>query len=144
MRAPVIAALISAAFPWAAQGQDLPKPTPTARDMYVACYLFANETDVPKATGGTAELFSGHYCALASISMIVNREGNRNINKYKFCLDDAASTRSNIPMAMAYAYIDYFEGPAFKDKGVDGSSAYLFAMIARWPCPSGQARPPLD
>ncbi len=130
----LIVALATASCATVAAAADLPAPKPTARDLYIACYLLAHETDVLKRPDGKSELFGSSYCGLASISMIANREGQENPNKYKFCLDRSASTTANIPKAMAFAYLDYYEGPALKDKGVDGSAAYLFAMMARWPC----------
>lgn len=67
-----------------ASAAELPVPTPTARDMYVACYLLAHGSDVPKRGSGQTEKFSSGYCAAASISMIANREGKDNHSKYKF------------------------------------------------------------
>lgn len=131
----LLVAIATAACSTAAAAADLPSPKPNARDLYVSCFLLAHETDVLKQSNGKSDLFGSSYCSLASISMIVNREGKENPKKYKFCLDRSASVAANIPKAMAFAYLDFFEGPALKDKGVDGSSAYLFAMIARWPCP---------
>ncbi len=135
MRTTLVVALTVALWT-SVSAAELPAPKPTARDMYVACYLLAHDSDVPKRASGQAEQFSSSYCAAASLSMIANREGKENTSKYRFCLDRGAATSANIPKAMAFAYLDYFEGPALRDKGVDGMPAYLFAMMERWPCPA--------
>lgn len=113
---------------------DLPAPKPTARDLYVACYLLAHDTGVLEKDDGSAELFSSDYCKIASLSMITNREGEANTAKYKFCLDNGAAISADPPKAMAFAYLDFFESGSIVDTGMDGSAAYLMAMMARWPC----------
>ena len=134
MRRSAITAALATTLSINATAMELPAPKPSARDMYVACYLLVNDNDALKQADGKSELYSSSYCNLASLSMIANREGKENPSKYKFCLDSRSATSTNIPKAMAFAYLDFYEGAALKDKGTDGSAAYLFAMMARWPC----------
>lgn len=119
-----------------AHAADLPEAPPTARDMYVSCYLLANDTDVFDKPNGKHEKFSATWCGARAIAEIATHEGNGVQSKFKFCLDRDAATRTDPAKAMAYAYLDFYERADLRDRNADGRAAYLFAMVARWPCPS--------
>lgn len=118
-----------------AQVTDPPLPKPTARDLYVGCYLSAHQTDVPKDAAGRFERFSGAWCDLASLKAVTNREGKRPEHKgYTFCLPESVELNTNLGRAMALAYLDYYESIVTGIAGQDGETAYTVAMIKKWPC----------
>lgn len=134
MRAWMIAAAVAGLAVGPADAADLPEPTPTARDMYISCYLLAHETDVPSRPNGKPETFSMTWCGARGLAEIAGHEGKAVESKYKFCLDDRAATQTDTLKAMAYAYLDFYENNANLNRGADGRAAFLFAMVARWPC----------
>lgn len=126
-----------------AQGQDIPLPVPTVRDLYVGCNLAVQRTDVPKRADGRFERFSAAWCGMAALKAIANREGQQPAHKgYTFCLPKTAEISTDPARAMAFAYIDYYERYSgyfeTRNPGTlssDGETFYLAAMIKKWPCP---------
>lgn len=132
----VMLLFLSAMFGGPAVAQDMPPAQPTARDMYVSCFLFVHQDDVPKSNNGTFPSYSGGRCGAVSLRLISSREGAARTTAYRFCLDHSSATRSDPANAMAYAYLDYFESHPALTGNQDGTAMYLFAMIDRWPCPA--------
>jgi hypothetical protein len=84
-----LAALSLSALPVdRANANDLPRAVPTARDVYVGCYLSVSNEEVPKDPTGHPQPFSAAQCELYALLAITNREGySQNAdNKYRFCL----------------------------------------------------------
>jgi hypothetical protein len=121
-----------------AQAQDWPTPEPTARDVYVSCWLYVNNADVPKDAAGKLQPFSSERCGVYSLVAITYREGRSKTedNRYRFCLPNTAELSTDSPRAMAFAYVDYFESRAAQLASKDGKTAYTAAMILKWPCPA--------
>lgn len=118
--------------------QDLPAPTPTAQDMYVACYLLSRRTDVPQGADGKPELFSMSYCGVAALGAIANIEGRRD-RQYHYCLPSSSQARSDPATVMAHGYLDWFErrAPNLADapaQANNGMQAFYFAMTEQFPC----------
>ena len=127
----ILIALISTGV----QGEGLPTPKPTARDLYVGCYLYVHRYDVPKDDDGRPQIFSAAWCSLAAIKAISYREGKRPEHKgHTFCLPKTAELSTDPARAMAFAYMDYYESIVNGIENVDGELAYTVAMIKRWPC----------
>ncbi len=106
----------------------------TGGDMYVSCYLYAHNTDVPKRSDGSAEIFSGEMCGLTTIALIVNREGQRPGMQYTFCLPRTAEFQTDPARAMAFAYLDYYDSRGANMRDATGRQLLLLAMVDRWPC----------
>lgn len=118
-----------------AEAQSLPAPKPTARDLYVGCYLMVHRTDVPKDNNGHPEVFSADWCGLAAIKAITYREGDRPEHKgYTFCLPKTAEMGTDPARAMAFAYMDWYESIVTGIEDKDGESAYVVSLIKKWPC----------
>lgn len=139
----ILAALSTCCAVSPAQGQALPPAPPTARDLYVGCYLYVHGNDVPKDTTGHAENYSASWCGLAAIKAVTYREGEQPEHKgLTFCLPKTSEMSTDPARAMAFAYLDYYEKyiSYFETKrpgtpSADGETFYTAAMISRWPCP---------
>lgn len=124
------AALLSLAGP--ASVQEMPAPKPSARDLYVACYLYLRDEAVISKSAG----YHPMGCAAAALSGMVYREGQSQPSKYKFCLPSDAAVEADIPKAMAAAYLDGFdELPPAARRG-DGAAAFVVVLMRKWPCPA--------
>ena len=122
-----------------ANGQDVPSPEPTARDLYVSCSLQVRDIDIPKASDGKLQAIDPTRCTLNALAALGLRSGRTegSDNSRRFCLPRDAQSQQQTANVMAYAYIDFFEqrithiegGP-----GKPGKEAFLAAMIVKWPC----------
>ena len=119
-----------------ASAQNLPEIRPTARDVYVGCFLYLKGTDVALGPGGHNERFSGPMCGLQALGAIAHREGRieGHNNKLRFCLPKIAEMGSDPVRAMANVYLDYFESVGSRQASADGQLAYTAALIMKWPC----------
>lgn len=119
-----------------AQTLGIPEPAPTARELYVGCYLATERDDVLQNSFGKIRRYSASRCEGYAIEAIVYREGRSGAkdNKYRFCLPKTAQASQSPVIAMAYAYVDYYEATASRTPTMDGVTAYLTAMIVKWPC----------
>jgi hypothetical protein len=122
-----------------ASGEDLPtlpKPKPTARDLYIGCSLFVRHTDVASDGTGLSRPFSAAYCGSYSVAARALLGGRVKVgdNSRRFCLPNDAQTAQEPAQVMAYAYIDFFENRVGHMATGPGFEAYLAAMIVKWPC----------
>ena len=129
-------AFLSCASSISAQAQAIADTQPTARDIYVGCSLFVNDADVPKDENGHFRAFSGERCALYSLLAIRDRESKvvGKDNRLRFCLPHTAEVSQNPARAMAYTYIEFFETRSATLADKPGNTAYVLAMISKWPC----------
>jgi hypothetical protein len=110
-----------------------PAPVPTARDLYVGCFLFVNLDGDLRDESGRASPYSMQVCAATGMRAML-REGASAPAPNRFCLPQTASIRSNPGREMALAYLEYFEEHASRLADQHGPSVFLSAMINRWPC----------
>lgn len=132
----MVAAIVglAAASGTGAQTTPLPQPRPSARDMYVSCYLLVRREPVSRGPDGSRPSYAPETCTLMSLAAIRDRESAA-APKPHFCLAMTAEVEKSPPDAMAYAYLDFFERRGSALAGLDGRAAYIAAMISRWPCP---------
>lgn len=107
---------------------------PTARDMYVSCFLFVNKAEAGKGDVANRPLYSATTCAATALALIVNREGKRPNTRYTFCLPQSVDVDSDPARAMALAYLDSYEALWVKAPASGGRPAFLLAMVNKWPC----------
>jgi hypothetical protein len=114
------------------------QPTPTARDLYIGCYLLLHNTDVPADQAGTSLPFSAEKCAVTSVLAIAAREGANTTkdNQFRFCIPDGSQESQNPAIAMAAVYLDFYEMNGPRLAANDGATVYVSAMILKWPCAS--------
>lgn len=133
-----IAAGIVALGSGVSSAQEIPQQSPTAQDMYVACYLFTRKTDVPLRDDGKSETFGTAYCGVAAMSAMANLEGRQD-RELSFCLPTSSQARSDPGTLMAHAYLDWFERRATNLSGLspqdnNGVQAFAVAMLEQFPC----------
>lgn len=129
-------AIVALTFSSVAQGRTVPMPEPTARDLYIACYLFVHESDVPKGKDGNPQRFSPGWCQIVAMRALNFREGKRlEHNGYEFCLPKTSEMATDPARAMAFAFMDHYESVVNGLKEANGTTAYAVAMIEKWPCP---------
>lgn len=122
----------------AASAQEVPNATPTAQDMYVACYLFTRQSDVPLGSDGKASNFGMAQCGGAALLALAELEG-RTDREHRFCLPTTSQARSDPGTLMAYAYLDWFERRAANLSALtpqenNGIQAFAVAMLEEFPC----------
>lgn len=117
------------------QVASVPAPMPTPRDLHTSCHLLLRGNDANQVDG-QHEPFSSWSCALATLSAITHREGRAEgkPNDLRFCLPNTADVSADIGRAMAAAYIDWFEQRPQRANQMEGRTAFVLAMIERWPC----------
>lgn len=122
--------------------QPQAKPRPTAKELYIGCYLLARDTDVPLGPDGHFANYSAANCGEQVLSTMTFREGAKPGGQFRFCLPDTPATREEPAVVMAKAYLDFYERKGARlPKDTDGSGAFIVAMVETWPCP-GAPKPP--
>lgn len=106
--------------------------------MYVACYLFTRQTDVPLRADGKSETFGMAYCGLAAMTAMAHLEGRQD-REHRFCLPTSSQARSEPGTLMGHAYLDWFERRAANLSGLsaqenNGMQSFAVAMLEQFPC----------
>jgi hypothetical protein len=122
-----------------ANAQDVPKPQPTARDLYVSCSLQVRDIDIPMDKEGQLHRVDPTICTLNAFAAMGLRSGRTEggDNSRRFCLPNDAQSQQQTANVMAYAYIDFFETRVTRMEGgpgKPGKEAFLAALIVKWPC----------
>jgi hypothetical protein len=110
-------------------------PPPTARDLYIGCYLLLRDTDVPMGSDNKPTAYSAANCGSQVLSTMTYREGAQPGQPFRFCLPDNDESRDRPALMMAQAYVDYYERKSSRvPKDTKGSALFVVAMVDRWPC----------
>lgn len=104
---------------------------PTARELYVGCYLLVQGKDVPEAKGPAPDPYSAAAC-LMIVGIGAEREAAKPEEERTFCVPSIIA--GNPYREMALAYLDFYEateGKLAERSSIDVARA---AFIAKWPC----------
>lgn len=103
---------------------------PTARELYVSCFLLLKED----FAAGVGRQHKPETCAGFALIGIATREGRAADNKYRFCLPKDDFGRDDTTESMAAAYIEYYDRQARVLPQDKAREAFTMAMIEKWPC----------
>ncbi len=114
----------------------LPVPQPTIHDMYVSCYLYMRRDAVDDG-----KPYSFQTCTGAIFTAILLEGPKQGV----ICLPKTAAVDADVPMAMAGAYVDFYQHGvdrlADTDYAGDGKTAFLAAQSIAFPCPTSASSP---
>jgi hypothetical protein len=141
MLALATASIANAATDLSGEGSDIQaRANPTGRDLYIGCSLYLKKTMIAPSASGMSFPHSAERCAGVGILALVQREGAKGNDKYRFCLPKTADVRSDPTSAFAAAYVDFFEKTGTRLADTDGLAAMVLAAIDKWPCPTTSGR----
>ena len=122
--------------PTTADFAALPRAPITPADLYVGCYLLVRDSSSADDPAGRPENFSPEMCGLAAILAMRDRKGPRPDEDQTtlFCLPTTSDVSSNPGLAMANAYLDFYDQRSPQNHTQDGMLAFTAAMIDKWPC----------
>lgn len=114
----------------------LPRAPVTPNDLYVGCYLLVRDSSAAEDAAGRPANFSPEMCGLAAMLAMRDREGPRPDQDQTtiFCLPATSDVSSNPGLAMANAYLDFYDQRSPQNHTQDGMLAFTAAMIDKWPC----------
>jgi hypothetical protein len=109
----------------------MPVPKATPHDVYVSCYLMARDDGL---LIDESKPYSPLTCANYGVIAIAQREGRIAGQPTRFCLPKGAGIDANPVREMALAYVDVYQRALSRVESPNGLTAYVSAMILRWPC----------
>lgn len=104
---------------------------PTAREMYVGCYLLVQGKDVPEARGPAPDPYSAADCLIV-MSIGAQHETAKSESEREFCLPSLIA--ANPYRDMALAYLDFYEATGGKYADQNALPIVQASLIAKWPC----------
>lgn len=134
-----IVAVIAILWPSAVWAQTKSEDQISIREMYVACYLLANDVDLPIAADQSTQRYNPLHCLLgAARTRSVVSEGKAT----NICFPRDARFATNPTHELALAYIEFFEGALNTLSKVGGASAgdpkgydaMILAASIKWRC----------
>jgi hypothetical protein len=119
-------ALIASSFAAVSSSQ-----IPTARELYVGCYLLVQGKDVPEAKGAAPDPYSAASCLMV-VGIGAEHEAAKPEAERTFCLPSIIA--ANPYRDMALAYLDFYEATGGKLAAKNSIEVASAAFAAKWPC----------
>ena len=105
---------------------------PTARELYVGCYLLVQGKDVPLAKGASPDPYSAASCLMV-VGVGAETEAAKPQSARLFCIPSLIA--ANPYRDMALAYVGFYEATNGKLADMNSIQAARAAFVAKWPCP---------
>lgn len=120
------------------QSDKIPRPAPTARDLYLGCSLLIRDETLSAETydDRSQKPYSAISCGLAAFVALGYENRIKPGNEWVYCLPRNASTSTGVNQqkTMAMAYVDFYERIGRAKPDMAGFDMMLYAFKDTWPC----------